>query len=283
MNTLPSITIPSLILSGRPRCLSAELNYNQDISTQNTEKINYTDIKVPTCMNGPISKLDCNLDFNFERDRIKALANTELFIMLNTTNLDASIQSLTSKCIEKIITETTKAYTELNSITYYTRIIAVIFSIIFTLGLAFIVSTGVILWIFDNPIEGYLIPVSLDGITSLIFVCLSISLSDFNRFNIKNNQKMLKIYLIFIISMGVLIFSSYRGRTLTSLIMCANNSELDTTLVLECFVLICTYISLILKMIITCGYSIIWILSQIILNRIAKLKLEFMSPSKSFN
>jgi len=270
MKTLP-IEVPKM-LNVPAHSLSKPRFANSNDIDDKTDVISYTNIKnlvhVDICSDGPVNDLDCNLNFSFEKDRLKHMENTILFASVNKSNACVNMQVQVLKEAELNLKVITNQYNIIDLILYWTRNVSIIFCLIFTLEIVGAFFGILMTSSFAVLIYKYIIFLSLEIASSFAFLYLSIKMLGLNRITIRNSQRIFKFCLIFFISLIVTFIASSIYNSLGTLLSSIKDKEADGREKTICIILICSYFFIALKIAITSGYIIIWIIAQVILKRI---------------
>ena len=178
MNTVPSPNIPEILSTSYSPSLSMPNPSDSKNKNDLTEPISFLEIKKPKELNSISSSMiiDFSLDFAFEKSRVQAMKNTNLFIAVNNIISTTSFQAKVLKNSEAYIKHFIDKNNKLNQVIYCLSILGIIFvPLFFMLSIATFTFALMIL-IYTGNIRLAILP-SLELGTSLMLILLSIKMT----------------------------------------------------------------------------------------------------------
>ena len=225
--------------------------------------------------NNHVQKLDFDLDFSFEKNRIKIMENTELFASINSSNIGCDVQAEVIKHAEENFIEIHNRYKTIDYIVYWVRNLAIVFTLVFTIGMLGTFFGILLITTNDSLIQSYIIFLVSEAIASLMFIYLSMKMTSINRSRIEDSQRTFKFGLILLIILISIIIGTFQYINVRSLILCASakDTEIEIPDRVVCVIMLYSFFSTIVKILVIIGYSSIWILIQLLLKRINQMKV----------
>lgn len=241
-------------------------------ASDNTEVISFANVKNPprpeVFADGPIKDLDCTVNFSFEKNRLKVLENSGLLNSMNITNVGVAIQMQVLKEAELTLREASARYQIIDLILLRTRTVAIVLVLVFVLEIIGTFFGILMVTILSVSASNYILFLSMEALTSLIFLFLSIKATGLNRRTIRNSQRIFKLYLILLVVLiGAFIINSHFN-SFGSIVSRSRSKATGGKEKTVCIILICCYFFSIAKAIFTTGYITCWIIIQVILKRI---------------
>jgi len=247
-----------------------------------TEAVPYFKIKKPDkiigiCSDGPIRDLDCTLDFTFEKNRIKAIENTELFASISTTAVGPDTQTFVLKQAEKSILEVSGHYEKIDSICYWLRNVAIGITLVTAVGIIGTFFAILFLSLNSVPIQDFVIWLSLESISCLAFMYISVKITGLNRMTINNIPYIFKFIIIYILAIIAVMIVANKINPISDAIQNnipnenAENKEIKRQKIIN-IIMIIFFFSCLLKLLVAVGYITAWTIMLFIEKHINELQ-----------
>ena len=252
-----------------------------DDDDQPTEVISFTKIHkhiedACSFADGPVEKIDCSLDFAFEKHRIKAIENTDLYISANTTNFESDKQNLATRHAVENLKAINEKYQKVDSATYWLRNLAIIFVLIYV-AIVITYYIGMLILVMNNiPIKIYIVYLVLETLSSLLFLYICIRITGINRLTINTHQITIKICLIYIIlDIIFIIFATHNRSIETLIIRIKNDTENDNEKNEKwlSYVILIIFLSNLIKIAVILTYLALWIYINIVIQKVNRIKM----------
>ena len=231
---------------------------------------------------GLITSLDCSVEFSFEKERIKAIENTQLFASVNTINNDCF---LSSNKIKELLYNNKVAMDEFEKncrdskerIMNILKLLCIIFTLFATMNIIAVFFGMLFLSIANLPLANFIIWLCIELVTAILFVILSIQGSNINQYSNHAFEKYFKYLIIFCIFLIVLMIIIELNKDIKDVFKCGmswgneNNEYNDNVLAMKCIMLLCVFCSLMYKTITLIVYIVLCML----------IRRKIMNESKS--
>lgn len=278
MKTLPPSESNSELVHTPARSLSKPKATTNKTASDATEVLSFTNIKNPpnidVCSDGPIKDLDCNLNFSFEKNRLRAMENSDFFVSVNTSSVGVNIQAQILKVAEQGLKEVSENYHTIDLALHWTRNVAIVSSLVLVLEVVGAFFGILMATTLSVSIEEYVVFLSLEAVSSMVLLYLSIRVTGLNRTTIRHSQRTFKFSLILLIALIVIFIVNSHYNSPGGLISCAGGEEVGKNERTVCIILACCFFFSIGKITLTTGYTCVWVVTQFILKRIDKRQSE---------
>ena len=217
---------------------------------------------------GPIEKIDCDENFLFEKQRVKAIENTDLFISVNTT---INEQILSSSKIKELLNnhksimenfETTIRSSK-EKIINIMKFLCTILSLFTTLLIVIVIFGILFLSMYNFPLSEFTVWFLLEFITSTIFIIFSIQGSNIAQISDREFNRYFKYVIIYAILLGVALLIMELYKNIQDVFICSftwnstsNNLE-DNFEPIKCIVSLSVFCSCIYKIAMMIVYIIL--------------------------
>ena len=256
---------------------------------QVTEKVAYTKVKKQEekVYDGPIGNLDCQTNFAFEKERVKAIEHTEFFVSVNTTNLTAETQLKTLKQAKKNLQERDEQMQQFDKIAACLKIFAIVITLVCAITM---IATffGVLLLSLSNvPIEDFITWLSAEAVATILFMYISVKISGLNRNTLQLYHRQFKLCLIFCIGLIVALVVVQQTKPMDQTYQCMLRSkqgslEADQRKKSQvCIILFAFFLSCVYKLGVTLAYITIWIILQLKFSKFADTSQDSDSEKPS--
>ena len=201
------------------------------------------------------------------------MGNSELYVAVNSTSIKLDTQTEAINQAAKNVMEINNRYATIDHISYWTRNLAIMFTLVFTIAMIGTFFGILLIAISDASIDSYIIFIALEAIGSIMFIYFSIKMTGLNRTNMENSQRTFKFGLILLILLIGIVITTLQYKPIDVLIFCAKSESENSTDKIICIMLLYSVLSNIIKVVVTIGYLCIWVLMQILLRRITQMQI----------
>ncbi len=222
---------------------------------------------------GRVASIDCNVEFSFEKERIKAIEHTQLFASLNTTPVNQDTVLMSTKLAELVYNDLlhkgrTSAL-EIQSkenVARILKVLSVVLVLFSTINIIAAFFAILFLSISSMPVGKFIVWISLEIFVSICFMCVSLKGAGAAGFKLLALRVYFRRLVIFFCALLVFFIVLCAIKPIAAALSCAvgwsdqNNTAEQGHDAMLCIVLACLFFTTLYKLLVTVAYVVLSVL-----------------------